>query len=187
MGKLDVGAAYDLYGLNNVVRPFLKPFLQFLVDSKHGGSAIGVARVHAHGIHIFDKTDSDHLVLGVAHDFEFQFLPSQDRLLHQHLAHHARRDTAAGDGSQFFHIIYQAAARSSHGIGRPDDHRVVEFSGNFLSLLYTEGRFAPGHLYAEAVHGLLECDPVLAALDGIDLNTDYLDTVFIQHACSGQF
>ncbi len=42
--------------------------------------------------------------------------------------------------------------------------------------------FACGHFDAQAVHGLLECHAVLAAFDGVDLDTDDLHAVFLEDA-----
>ena len=76
-------------GLDDVVGVFLQALLQFRVDGQHGGGAVGIAGVHAHGVHVLDETDRDHLVLGVPHHLQFQFLPAQHRFLHQDLAHQA--------------------------------------------------------------------------------------------------
>ena len=43
----------------------------------------------AHGIHVFDETDGDHLVFGVTDDFQLQLLPAEHRFLDEDLADHA--------------------------------------------------------------------------------------------------
>ena len=91
MSELDVGAADDLDGLDDAVGVFLKAFLQGRIDGQHGRRAIGVPGVHTHGIHVFDKADRDHLVLGIAHDFQFQLLPAENRFLYQNLMHQTGR------------------------------------------------------------------------------------------------
>ena len=91
--------------------------------------------MHAHGIHIFDEADGDHLVLGVAHDFQFQFFPAQHGFLDQDLADHAGGDAAAGDDAQFLDVIDQAAAGAAQGVGGPDDHRVAQFRARPFRLL----------------------------------------------------
>ena len=90
--------------------------------------------MNAHGIHVFDEADGDHLVLGVPDHFQFQFLPAQDRLFDQDLPHQAGGDAPGGDGAQLLHVVDQAAAGAAHGVGRPDDHRIAEFGGDFFGL-----------------------------------------------------
>ncbi len=89
MGELDIGAADHLDGLHDVVGVLLEPLLELLVDGEHGRGAEGVTRVHAHGIHVLDEADRDHVVLGVAHHLEFQLLPAEHGLFHKHLADEA--------------------------------------------------------------------------------------------------
>ena len=50
-----------------------------------GGDGDGVAGVDAHGVHILDGADDDHVVRQVAHHLQLILLPAQQRLLDQHL------------------------------------------------------------------------------------------------------
>ena len=87
MGKLYVGSPDDLNGLDNVIGIFLKPLLKLGRYGEHGGRTKGITGVDTHGIHILNKTDRYHLVFAVPNDLKLQFLPSQNRFLHQNLAH----------------------------------------------------------------------------------------------------
>ena len=49
VGELDVRAADDLDGVDDVVGVLLELLLQLRVDGQHGGGAVGVAGVDAHG------------------------------------------------------------------------------------------------------------------------------------------
>ena len=46
-----------------------------------------IARMHAHRIHIFNRTDDNGVIRGVAHHFHFIFFPTQKRFIHQNLVH----------------------------------------------------------------------------------------------------
>jgi len=138
--------------------------------------------MHAHGVHIFNEADGDHLILGVPDHFQLQLLPADHGLLDEDLAHHAGRDAAAGNSTEFLEVVNQAAPRSPHGVGGTDDHGIAQFRGDLFRLLDGIGRFALRHLDPEAVHRFLEGDPVLSPFDGIDADTDDLDAVFIQDA-----
>ena len=50
-----------------------------------GGDGDGVAGVDAHGVHVLDGADDDHVVRQVAHHLQLILLPAQQRLLDQHL------------------------------------------------------------------------------------------------------
>ena len=181
VGKLDVRPADDADRPDNVVRIILEPRLKFRADGEHWGRAVGVTRMDSHGVHVFDEADRDHPVLGVPDDLQLQFLPAQHGFLDKDLPDEAGGDAASRDGPQLLHVVNEAAARSAHRVGRTDHHRIAEGCGDLLRLLDAVGRFAFGHVDAEAVHRCLECDPVLAPLDGIDLNTNHLDSVFVQY------
>ena len=85
MGKLNVRTSDDLNRMDNIVGIFLKTLLQIRRNRQHGSRAIGVSGMDSHGIYIFNKTDCDHLVLGVTNYLKLQFLPSEDRFLDQDL------------------------------------------------------------------------------------------------------
>ncbi len=133
------------------------------------------------GVDVLNKADRDHLVLGIAHHFQFELFPAQHRFLDQDLPDQAGRDAARGDDAQFLDVVDQAAARSAHRISRPDHHRVAERLGDLFGVFDRIGRLAARHLDAETVHGFLKRDAVFAALDGIDLDADNLDAVFGQN------
>ena len=77
VGELDVRAANNSDGLDDPVGVVLELRLELRINRQHGRDAIGVAGMHAHGVHVFDEADGDQLVLGVAHDFQFQLLPAE--------------------------------------------------------------------------------------------------------------
>ncbi len=180
MGELDIRAADDLDGLDDVVGIFLQALLQFRADGKHGRRAAGVARVHAHGVDVLDKTDRDDLVFGVPNHFQLQFFPAQDRFLHKDLSDETGGDPPAGDGAQFLQVVNEAAARAAHRVGRADHDGIAEFRCDLLRLFHGISRLAQRHIYSQAVHGFLEGDPVLAAFDGVHLDAKHLDIIFFQ-------
>ena len=141
----------------------------------------------AHGVHVLDEADGDHLVLRVADHLELQLLPSEHRFLDQDLVHDADRQAPRRDGAELLHVVDHAAAGAAHGVGGPDDDRVAQLFRDFLRFLDRVGGIAPGHVNAQAVHGLLEGDAVLAALDGVRLDADDLHAEFVQHAGLVQF
>ena len=138
--------------------------------------------MHAHGIDIFNEADGDHLALGVANDLQLQLLPTQHGLLHQHLADQAGADAARYDGAQLVHVVDQAAACAAHGISGTDNHRIAELLRDGFGFLHRISGLGTRHFDAQAIHGLLEGDAVLPALDGIHLHADDLHVILLQNA-----
>ncbi len=61
--------------------------LIFFVRQRHGRrNRDAVARMHAHRIQIFDRTDNDDIVLEIPHDLKFVFFPADQGLFDQDLA-----------------------------------------------------------------------------------------------------
>ena len=187
MGELDVGAADDLDRLDDRVGILLQLLLQGRGDRQHRRGAVAVAGVDAHRIDVLDEADGDHLVVGIAHDLQLQLFPAQHRFLHQHLVDQAGGQAAGDDDPQFLQIFDQAAAGAAHRVGRADDDRIAELGGDLLGVFEGRDGGAARHLDAEAVHGLLEGDAVLAALDGVDVDADDLDPVALKDPGAIQF
>ena len=186
VGKLDVGPADHPDRLDDPVGIVLEPRLQLRVDRQHGGDAVGVAGMHAHGIHVFDEADGDHLVFGVADDFQLQFLPAEHRFLDEDLADHAGGQAAAGDHAELLDVVDETAARAAHGVGRSNDDGIADFGGDLFGLLDAERRCALRHVDPQPLHGFLEDDAVLALFDRVGFDADDADAVFGKHARLGE-
>ena len=183
MRELYVGTADDADAFDDAVRVLLQTLLQFLGNRQHGSRAEGVARMHAHGVDVFDEADRDHLVLRVANHFQLQLFPAADGFLYQNLAHHAGLQAAGADHLQLFGGLHKAAARTAHRIGGAQNNGITQFIRNFQCLFHRVGDLAAGHLDVQGIHGILKFYAVLTTLDGIYLDTDNLDVILIQHAC----
>ena len=60
--------------------------------------------MHAHGVDIFDRTNN-HAVVGViAHDFEFVFFPSGDRLLNENFGDGAGLKSVGRNLFELLHV-----------------------------------------------------------------------------------
>ena len=186
MGELDVGAADDFDGLHNGVGIALQTLLQFDRHGQHGGRAIGIARMHPHGVHVLDKADRDNLVLRIAYNFEFQLFPSQHGFFDEHLAHHTGGQSARGHRAQLLLVEHQSTARAAHRVGRPQYHRVAQFRGDGLGFLDAVRQFTARHFNADFVHCLLERFTVFPAFYGVQLDADDLDVIFVQNPGLGQ-
>ena len=143
--------------------------------------------MYAQRINIFNKADSDHVVLRIADNFQLKLFPSKDRLLYQNLTNHAGLQASCTHGLQFFYVIYKTAAFAAHGVSRTKNNRITQFICDCQCILNAVGNFTSSHLDAQAFHCMLKLDTVLTTLDSINLNADYFNIIFIQNTCCCQF
>jgi hypothetical protein len=85
---------------------------------RHGD---GVAGMDAHGVEVFDRTDDDDVVVGVAEQFEFELFPAEHGFFYQHLVGGRKVEAAAQGFVEFFFLVDKAAAGAAQGVGGADD------------------------------------------------------------------
>ncbi len=186
MCELHVGATNHLDRLNNIIGCLLQTVLQLLANGQHGSGAEGVPGVHAHGVDVFNKTDCDKVVVGIAHDFELKLFPAQHAFFDQNLTHEAGGDSAFGNQAQFFEVINNTATGSPHGVCRTNHNRIPQISCDLFSIFDAIDGSAFRHFYAETIHRLLELNTVFSAFNGIKFHANYLDAVFVKDAMLGE-
>ncbi|MBA7702520.1 hypothetical protein ES703_111289 [subsurface metagenome] len=140
----------------------------------------------AHCIHVFDKANGYLLAFCIADDFELQFLPSENGLFDEDLSDKTYRQPPGGHSAQLFDVEYCTAAGAAHGVCRADDDGVTKLFSDLFSFFYAKGQFAFWHLDSEPVHRFFEGAAVLATLNSVNLNANYFDAVFFEHACMGK-
>ena len=148
-------------------------------DRCHGD---GVAGVHADRVDVFDRADDHDIVLLVAHQLEFVFLPAFDAFLDQHLVGRGIVDAGAGDAVQLVFVVRDAGAETTHGEARTDHQRVAELLGDLVDFLKGMRDVGAGGFGAGLLHDLLEEFAVLATIDGVKGRADQLDVVLLEHA-----
>ena len=186
-GELDVGAAGVDADLAQHCDAGVAHDLVFLIGQRlgrrHGDR---VAGVHAHGIEVLDRTDDDAVVVLVAHDLHFVFLPAEQRLLDQQFAGRTGFETALADLDEFFLVVGDAAAAAAHSERRSNDGRKAQRRLHLLRLFHAVGNGRARRAEADPGHRLLELLAVLRLVDGLLGGTDHLDAVLLQHAVFGQ-
>ena len=142
-----------------------------------------VARVNAHRVHVFDGADDHAVVRVVAHHLHLEFLPPEERLLDEHLAHRRHVQPARDDRFKFLAIVSDAAARAAERESRPDDERHRADLRRHRAPLLHRVRHAGGrHIETDLQHRVLKCEPVLALVNRRRLRADHAHAVFLQHA-----
>ena len=182
VSELHVGTANHADGFHNLEGLFLQFFFELLVDGEERGCAEGVAGMHAHRVDVFDEADGDHLVLGIADHFDFEFFPTEDGFFDEALVRHGEFKTVRANGAEFFHVVAETAACTAHGVCRANDDRVADFSNDLFGFFHRVANAGARGVDAELLHGFLEDFTVFAAFDSVEVHTDDLHAVLVQHA-----
>ncbi len=141
-----------------------------------------VTGMNAHGIHIFNGTDNDHVVVMVPHHLKFVFFPAQNRFFQHNLADHAGIEPCFGNNFQVFGIVSDPAAGTAESEAGPDDNGKANFRGNRPALLHVCGNAASGNAKPDFFHGMTEQVTILRLSDRRNGSSDHFNPVFFQNA-----
>ncbi|MNQ47523.1 hypothetical protein D3C85_613680 [compost metagenome] len=141
-----------------------------------------VARVHAHRIEVFDRADDDAVVRLVAHHFHLVLFPAQQRFFDQQLFRRRSFQAAFADGFEFFFVVGDAAAGTTHGERWTDDGREAQGALHGPRFFHRVRHAGTGRTEADLGHRVLEFRTVFRLVDGFRRRADQLDVVFRQHA-----
>ena len=83
----------------------------------------------AHRIQVFDAADNHDVVRLIAHHFEFEFLPTEQRLFDQDLGDRTGFEPAFTDGGVLLRVVRDPTPTSTKGEGRTDDSRKAADGG----------------------------------------------------------
>jgi len=144
-----------------------------------------IAGMNPHGIEIFDGTDDDHIVQAVAHDFELEFLPPEDRFFEHHGVDKTGIETALGEAEEIFPVIGHSPSRAAQGERRADDDGIADGLGNRFHLRQGVGNAAGGDAQADLLHCLSKQLAVFGLLDHGDAGPDQFHPVAFQNAHVG--
>ncbi len=136
----------------------------------------------AHRVEVFYATDDDDVVGGVAHDFEFVFLPADEGLVDLDFGDHGGIESALGEGFEFFHVVGDAGAGAAEGEGGADDAGESGHFDDFAGVGHGVGEAGLGALEADSFHEGFEDGAVFAAADGFAVGADHFDVVFGEDA-----
>ena len=181
MRKLYVCTSDDLYGLYDLVSLFLKTFLAFFGNGQHWCGTERISCVDTKRVNVFNKANGNHVVVCVADNLKLKFFPAENRFFYENLTYQAGLQTSCTDGFQFFAVVDKSAPGSSHGVGRAKNNRITQFVCNSERILHAVCNFTACHFNSQGIHRLFKFNTILASFDGIYLNTDDLDIVFIKN------
>ena len=155
-------------------------------QSLRGRDGDGVARMHAHGIKILNRTDDDDVIFYVAHHLELEFLPAENRFLDQGFVHGREVETASQHVQQFFAIEGNAAASAAERKGGTHNDRKANFAGELEAVFQVVYQRGLGHIEADPLHRVFEEEAVFSLFDSGDIRAYKLHIVFVEHAVVGK-
>ena len=147
--KLNVAAALDFQRPDDPQRAAPQQLIFFIGQRLTGRDHNAVAGVNSDRVHIFHAADGDGGVVLIPHHFKFDFLEALDALLHQNFADRGELQGVFGHFQQLGFVFGKAAAGSSQGKGRPQDHRIADFSGSLLRFFHRMGGNARQNRFAQ--------------------------------------
>ena len=100
-----------------------------------------VARMDTHRIHVFYGTDNSYIVIPIAQEFQFVFLPAQKCLINKHLVDRRSLQTAIKEHVKVLFLIDDRGTRTAQGKGRTYYERKTKALGNFFPLEEGHRRF----------------------------------------------
>ena len=150
---------------------------------RHG---YGVARVHAHGVDVLDRTDHHGVVGCVPHDLELELLPSRHRFLDQHLGDGTGRQSFCGDPTETIRRCGDAAPSSPEHERGTHDHRIADGVCYRQRLFDGPGQAGPREREPGLVHGSNEQTAIFCPADGVEAGPDQPDPMPIEGPRFGQ-
>ena len=169
---LHVAAALDPQLCDDIERGGTKHLRLFIRQCLARRNHDGIAGVNAHGVKVFHVADCDAVSVCVAHDLVFNFFPTGDAALDQHLPNTAQVQTLRRNFHQFFLGVGNSAAGSSEGIGRSDNYGVSNLFRLVNAFLQRFGDAAFRTRLMNFFHRFLEQLAVFRTLDGSRRGTD---------------
>ena len=186
--ELNVGTpGLDANLADHPYRRVAQPLIFAIGQSLCRGDRDGVARMDSHRIEVLDGANDDDVVLEVAHDLQFKFLPPEDRLFDQNLMNRAQVQPVLDDVGILFTVERDASAGSSEGERRPNHGWKADAVDDSLGIAHVVDDRAVGRGQPDFLHRLLEEQPVFGHLNGVELCADHLDVVLVEHAVFGKF
>jgi len=137
--------------------------------------------VHPHGVEVLDRAD-DHDIVGViAHHLELVLLPTEDALLDQALVPGRLLQRPADELVKILLAERNAASRATQSETRANDCGNAGLRDHLSRFFEGGGNSGEGNRQPDAPHRLCEQLSVLGLVDGIEVRTDELDSVAIEH------
>ena len=150
------------------------------------GDGDRIAGVNAHRIEVLDGTDNDDVVRPVAHHFQLELFPADDRLFDEDFVDGAELQAVRDQLVEFLAVVSDAAASAAERETRPQHARQTDRVPNVLRFGERAGHAALRHSDPDLDHRFFEFLAVFGLLDGRRVGPDHLNLEALQHAVTVQ-
>src|SRR5690606_20932221 len=131
-----------------------------------------------HRIHVLDVADDDHVVIIIAKELELIFLPSEYRLLDEHLVDRAEFESAQHFTLKLILVPDDAAPHAAKCERRTnDDRQSAELLDNLFRVEQRLSRAAAALTNTNVVHEVAKLRAVFGNFDGVDVDPDHMDAL----------
>ena len=187
LGKLDI-AATDNPQLGNDFQGCRAQFLIFEVGQGLGWCHDNrVSGVDTNRIEVLHAADGDRVAFGVAHGFEFNFLPASNAAFDQNLVYPAGIEARHGKLAQCFFVRCDTATRTTQGESRPDYDRIADLLSQTQAFFEVVGSTGWDARFVDSQHRGTELLAVFAHPDPCCRGTQHGYVVLFQKSGFGQF
>mmetsp|Transcript_29498 Transcript_29498/g.41286 ORF Transcript_29498/g.41286 Transcript_29498/m.41286 type:complete len:562 (+) Transcript_29498:2575-4260(+) len=144
-----------------------------------------VTSVNSQRIKVLHVTDGDTVVLRVAYNFVFNFLPSLHTPFNEDLRRN--RKSLLTHILEHFFIVTDSTSKSTKGESGTNHERVANLFSSFNSLIKSLGGVRFGDLFVDLVQLVRENLSVFSVNDSLDLSTENFNAVFFEGTCKVHF
>ena len=180
--ELHVAAAGDLKLADDLDRAVIQHLQIMIIERKDRCDDDTVTGMHADRVDVLHAADRDRMVIGVTHDFKFDFLVSLDGLLNENLMNRGKLEGIVSDFNEFLLVVRKAAAGAAERERRTEDYRVADIERSFLCLFDGVGDFRRNDRLADRLAHFLEELTVFRTFNTVAAGADQFDTALFQNA-----
>ena len=149
-----------------------------------GRDGDGVARMYPHRIEVLDRADDGEVRRRVAHHFELELFPPEERLLHQDTAHRGKAQSVLHELDELFAVVGDAAAGAAEGERRPQDRGITDGLDEIERFVQASHVAASGDVETRGLHRFFEPLTNFGELDRFDARADETNAEFFENARS---
>ncbi len=187
-GKLHIGAAgvdpdFPHDGDRGIAHDLVFP----VAEGLGGCNGDAVAGVNSHGVHVFNRTDDDNVVVLVPHHLQLELLPTEYGLFEHNLMNQAGVQSGPRQGFEFLGVVGHPAAGTAKSVARAHDNGKTDHIADRLDLVHVHHDAAARDLESDAAHSCTEHVAVFGFFNGSERRADHFDAVPLQCAHSRHF
>jgi hypothetical protein len=137
--------------------------------------------VHSHRVKILNRADYDDVIRQIAHHFQLEFFPTQNRFLDQNFVNRRRREPSAYDVFKFLWIVGSAAASASQCERRSDDGGVTRRRYDCLRFVPRFGEATARHFEPGFIHSLFEQQAIFSNFDRMAIRANHFNPILLEY------